>query len=476
VLTLATADGTPLQDAQIEVGGGMPGHGHGFPTKPRAERFLGNGEFLVEGLQFNMRGRWQITVALVGAAGVDRATLPFDLEDPAGGAAAPLAPDLALLRSLSLASLGPVPTDPSNRVSGNAAAADLGERLFFDPGLSANGKVSCGTCHRPAMFFTDGKRLAAGIDEGGRNAPSLLGVGYGQWFTWDGRRDSMWSHALTPLEHPKEMGTTRLEVARYMLGHAEHGPAYAAIFGEPPASLRAPDLPKRAGPYGGPEAKRAWETLPRPVQRVVDTAFANVGKVLEAYQRRLPLKPSRFDRYVAAKVAGDAAADSLLTADERAGLALFVDDSRTQCLRCHNGPLFTNFGFHNISTGSTEHPHYDLGRSIGLQAAVVDPFNCRGPFSDAPEVGGRRDCPALDFADTQHAGGVLRGAFKVPSLRNVAATGPYMHDGRFPTLEAVLAHYREPPDNGRHELAKLALDAAETGQLVAFLKTLTSER
>lgn len=474
VLAISTPDGRPVSATRVDVDGGMPDHGHGFPTRPRAERVLAPGELLVEGVKFNMQGKWQLSFRVLGPAGVDDATFTLQLTDAGGRGAVKGDAYVELVASLSIDALGPMPGDPSNRVSRDPGAVALGRALFFDPGLSRTGRIACASCHEPERFFTDGLAKAMGLEQSGRNAPTLVGSGYGKWFTWDGRRDSMWAQAVTPIESLGEMGSTRLEAVRYVLSHAEHGPAYEALFGAAPAALRDAGLPGRAGPFADAAAKAAWAALKPETQTAISAAYANIGKTMDAFQRELSPTPSRFDRYARALVGGGAAAaDKILTADERAGLRLFVDDSRTQCLRCHNGPLFTNFGFHNADTGSVTPPNYDLGRSIGVQAARVDPFNCLGPFSDAPPTG----CKELRFADTVHTGGRKRGAFKVPTLRNVGATGPYMHDGRFTTLLQVLAHYREPtpPETSRHELARTRLTDAEAGQIIAFLNTLTSD-
>ncbi|MCB9786919.1 MAG: FixH family protein [Deltaproteobacteria bacterium] len=474
VAHITTPEGQPVTPERVLVDGGMPAHGHGFPTRPRAERQLGGGDLLIEGVEFNMEGRWELTLAIVGPAGRDIVTFTFDLRDAAGGERPPEQADRQLLASLSLAALGPPPADPSNRMADDPRAVALGERLFHDPGLSRGGATACVACHQPALAFTDGRALAHGTGDAERNTPSLLGAGWHRWLTWDGRRDSLWSQALAPLESPVEMGGTRLEVVRYVLQHPEHGPAFAALFGPAPDALLAPDLPARAGPFGEPAERDAWMALAPATREATDRAFASIGKVLGAFQRTLRPTGSRFDRYVATALGrGEAAAAPILSPDERAGLALFVDPARTHCLRCHNGPLFTNEGFHNVATGSTEPPRYDLGRAVGIQAAIIDPFNCTGPHSDAPAEA----CRHLLLLDPRHAGGTLRGAFKVPTLRNVARTAPYMHDGRFATLEEVMDHYREPPppDAARHELPTLDLTDRESEQIVAFLRALTDE-
>ena len=128
--------------------------------------------------------------------------------------------------------------------------------------------------------------------------------------------------------------------------------------------------------------------------------------------------------------------------------------------------MFTNGGFHNIGTGNFSGEHLDFGRVFGLRAALMGEFNCLGKYSDAQPD----QCLELRFLN-KSAHVPLEGAFKVPGLRNVAETGPYMHDGRFDSLDAVLAYYREPPDPAlqTHELKPLALSDAELAALRAFL-------
>jgi len=148
-----------------------------------------------------------------------------------------------------------------------------------------------------------------------------------------------------------------------------------------------------------------------------------------------------------------------------------MDAGKTQCLQCHNGPTLSNGDFHNIGTGTFSGEHLDFGRVFGLQAVLIDEFNCLGPFSDARA----KDCTELRFLNKrQHV--PLEGSFKTPSLRNVAQTAPYFHDGSKATLEEVLAHYNMPPSKnqvGDHELKALGLTAKELEQLAAFLLTLS---
>jgi cytochrome c peroxidase len=372
----------------------------------------------------------------------------------------------ALLESLSLAALPPAPPAPSNRVADDPVAAELGHRLFFDPGLSRDGSVSCATCHEPERRFTDGRATSRGLADTARNSPTLVGAAWSPWQFWDGRRDSLWAQALAPLETRAEMGSTRVAVVRHVAQTPELSRLYARTFGEPP--LRdASRLPERAGPFGEADERDAWHRMPAPERDAVDRAFANVGKAIEAYERRLVPGPSRFDRYVETLRTGAAPAPAILDEEELRGLRLFVDAGRTLCLRCHNGPLLTNQSFHHVGTAQGE-PVPDFGRFLGIQAVLVDPFNCLGSFSDArPE-----QCRELRFLNKAHVGGE-QGKFKTPTLRGLPHTAPYLHDGRFATLEQVIEHYRDPPTNDpASEITPLEIDDAESRALVAFLASL----
>ncbi|HEU4428401.1 MAG TPA: cytochrome c peroxidase [Myxococcota bacterium] len=366
-----------------------------------------------------------------------------------------------------------VPPSPSNRVADDPRAASLGRRLFFDSGFAPNGDVACASCHRPERHFTDGKARSV-VEPAGRNAPTIVGAASGRWFYWDGRRDSLWAQALVPFEAPSEIGGSRLGIVRRVATDERYRASYEALFGPLP-DLASPaggaPLPEHAGPLGAAAVRKAWERIPRPKRDGVDRAFSNLGKAIEAYERTLQPGDSRFDRYVDAARAGRSReAASLLSAREIAGLRLFIDPARTQCLQCHNGPSFTNGGFHNLGTGSFRGPTLDFGRGLGLQAVLLDVFNCRGPFSDS----GERGCPELDFLQTDDHD--VAGSFKTPSLRDVEKTAPYMHDGRFATLRDVLRFYDAPPADAQpSELRPLGLRQREIDALEAFLRALSSE-
>lgn len=374
------------------------------------------------------------------------------------------------LQSLSLLSLGPPPANPSNRYAESADAVEFGEKLFFDPSLSGNGSLSCASCHEPDKAYTDGKTLAEGVERTARNTPTLFGVAYQNWFYWDGRRDTLWSQAMIPFEAPSEMASSRLAVVRRVLTSSEYLSLYRKVFGKPPG-FQWEELPDHASPLGASAKQNAWYRLPRNTQRQINEVFSNLGKTLEAFQRTLEPPETRFDRFVQAMIDGNVNnASELATAREIRGMKLFVDDQRAQCLRCHNGPMLSNGAFHNIGTGTFSGRNMDFGRVFGLQAVVIDEFNCLGEYSDADPD----QCEVLNHL-SQDPHQSLYGAFKTPTLRYLDQTGPYFHDGRFDSLAAVIDHYVDPPDSGRnglHELTPLDLSDKEQSALEAFLRML----
>ena len=350
------------------------------------------------------------------------------------------ATQIPLLESLTLQSLADPPADPGNRWGEDPAAAALGEKLFFDADLTGNG-ISCSSCHVPDRGFTDGRPTSKGLAVVRRNAPSLLDVAYRRWFFWDGRSDSLWSQALETLESPTEMGGSRGQIVRRVDGDPELSELY----------------------------REAFDATAR--EHEVEHAFANLGKALAAYQRRLRSEPTRFDAYVAAISAKEnARAAALLDDAEVEGLRLFI--GRSGCVSCHLGPFFSDGSFHNVGTGrDPETGAYDPGRAVGSQALLTGEFNCRSAQSDARDSA----CWHLDTATAAEVPSLQRGAFKTPGLRGLAATAPYMHDGRFASLAEVLAFYADPPDKAAipHELpGSPGLSPRDLRSLEAFLNTL----
>lgn len=371
--------------------------------------------------------------------------------------------EAALIVSLSLSALPPLPSDPSNAVADDERAARLGHRLFFDPRLSTNGAVSCATCHRPEASFTDGLPIAVGTGPGQSHTPGLVGIAYSPWYYWNGRRDSQWAQALTPLETHFEQGAGRVSIVRLLATDPLYADMYAEVFGRLPDPGR---LPESGSPLGNEQQLKNWQALDPELKVAVSSAFANAGKALAAYQRKLLPGKSRFDDYADA-VAEDGATrqSDLLSRDEIAGLGLFVGDA--QCINCHNGPLFTNHDFHNTGVLTAYGQLPSMGRYDGVRQARDDPFNCFGKFSDAAPD----ECAELRFARDDNT---LAGAHKTPTLRNVTITPPYMHAGQISTLSEVVEHYNEAPVSmlGHNEAKPLDLSRRELRQLEAFLHSL----
>lgn len=346
------------------------------------------------------------------------------------------AAELELIYSLS--PVGPVPPSPGNAVADDERAARLGQRLFFDQGLSRTGTIACATCHQPERYFTDGRERARGLGRLERHTPSVVGAAWFAFLNWDGSRDSIWAQALGPLEDPREMGLAREGVVR-RVGEAWRE-EYEALFGP------LPELGQRAE---------------------VERAFANVGKALEAYQRRLVPGESAFDRYVRALRAGDREGGGHLSPEARQGLRLFLGEG--QCVNCHHGPLLSNGQFHNLGLPRPDTGLVDEGRARGARRVKEDPFRCGGAYSDTER------CEELRYLEPSFPDFV--GAFRTPSLRNVARTAPYMHGGQLRTLEEVVAFYRSQPGQpavGHRDLLLARIPRAlATRPLVAFLESLS---
>jgi cytochrome c peroxidase len=347
--------------------------------------------------------------------------------------------ELAILASLSLDSLPPLPPDPSNAVADDPRAARLGHALFFERRMSANGGIACATCHQPIRHFTDGLPRGVAIGVSRRNTPSIVGTAYSPWQYWDGRKDSQWSQALSPLEDPNEHGSDRLRILSLIASEPAYRGAYEELFGGPPSLLDDAE---------------------------VDRAFANVGRAIAAYERLLMPGRSRFDDYARHVLdGGDPLEQPYLDSREIHGLKLFIGKAR--CIECHNGPLFTNNEFHNTGLLSPPGELPDRGRLDGVREVLADPFNCLGAMSDDPDG----DCPELRFVRT---GPELIGATRTPSLRNVSRTAPYQSRGQFATLDEVLDHYNRAPLAmiGHNEAEPLGLAGWEIDRLIAFLHAL----
>ena len=380
-------------------------------------------------------------------------------------------------RLLSHSPLPPLPPDPTNAVADDPRAARLGHFLFFDARLSGDGSRSCASCHVPEKSFADGLPVSEGAGAGTRNTPSLWNVAWQRWYFWDGRADSLWAQALKPLEHGSELASNRMRIARLATTDRELARAYERVFGPPPDLSDRARFPDDARPMSAtPDHAhaRAWAAMREEDRATVERVFANVGKAIAAFERRLVAADSPFDRWVAALRAGDEEAERAYPEAARRGAALFVGKAR--CRQCHAGPAFTDDEFHDVGVPprAGEQP-FDAGRHTGLAELLADPFNAAGALSDD-----RRGERAAELARLVRSNESW-GQFKTPSLRNVAASAPYMHQGQYATLERVLEHYSTMKDavggghHGETVLKPLELTPAEIDDLAAFLGSLTDE-
>lgn len=342
-----------------------------------------------------------------------------------------------------IAAHGPWPPrpspDPANRAERRLAAVAWGRELFFDPALSADGARSCASCHRPELAFQDGRAVAAGRGEGRRNTPSLLNVAQWRWFGWDGGHDSLWAASLAPLLEPSEMGRDTAGLA---------------------AALRA-----------WPGAAARWRSAFGTALPAGDEALAvGAAKALAAWQATLTSPRSAFDAFRDALLRGDRRAAARYPLAAQRGLRLFVGEGR--CSVCHAGALFSNGEFGDVGIPFFVPGGVDPGRHGGLQKLQASRMNRLGPHNDAGAADPRSVMTRHVWPQHRHF-----GEFRVPSLRGVVATAPYMHDGSLPTLEAVVRHYSELDEerlhaDGERILRPLRLSPAQAADLVAFLRSL----
>lgn len=378
--------------------------------------------------------------------------------------------DLRVLRRLWIESLPDTPPVNTNAVANNPDAARLGQHIFFDRRFSVSGQVACASCHKPEHYFTDGLETARGVGSVTRNAPTIVGASYHIWFFHDGRADSLWSQALGPLEHPLEHGGNRSQYAHLVYADKTLHQLYVKIFGAMPNLSNNDRFPVNAAPVKNNwTAANNWKKMNPEDRKAVTQVFVNIGKAIEAYERKLIPGPSKFDRYVEAAINKDKAKMKKLFSDkELAGLRTFM--GKGNCMLCHNGPMFTDVGFHNTATPPRDVKKYDFGRSKGVHQLKKSQFNCLGEYNDKKE----KQCDELKYLIIHKE--EIYAAFKTPSLRNVTKTAPYMHAGQYKTLPDVLKHYQSPPSTkvGMSDLLPVKLDDMDLDNLEAFLRTLDS--
>lgn len=331
--------------------------------------------------------------------------------------------------------------DPSNRVSGKRAAIAFGRLLFGSTLLSAGRERSCATCHIAAKGFGDGKPRSIGIARVDRNAPGLYNLRLNRWFGWGGKSDTLWAQSIHPILDAKELGATPALIARRIAGDRRFAAAYRTTFGHDPASTPS------------------------------ETVLVNVAKALAAFQETIVSGRTRFDAFRDALKKNHSAGIAAYPAAAKRGLKIFI--GKGKCNICHFGPNFTNGEFHNIGIGYfVARGRVDKGRYGGIETLKASPYNLLGPYNDDK----RRSTAGFTKRVRQHPANW--GAFRIPSLRNLVATTPYMHDGSKPTLSAAVRHYSELNEDRLHQtgeklLRTLKLNRREIADLVAFLNTLS---
>lgn len=359
-------------------------------------------------------------------------------------------PDFERLGALTVDDLPPSPT---NAWADDPEAAVLGRALFFDPRMSADGAVSCATCHDPAHAFADPKRVSTGSfgRVGARHAPSLLNVAFGEFQLWDGRADSLWAQPIKAIENPDEGDFTRTELAHFVA--AEYRAAYVAVFGPLPTLNHLPAIAR--------PGDATWDTMSASDRDAVNRIAANVGKAIEAYERELLCVDTAFDRFM---LRGDD-----LGPLAEAGAREFLERG-PGCADCHGGPNLSDGRFHNLGLDHGGAP--DPGRSEGIERLLSDEFNGAGRYSDDPEAGAAR------LADVALGRSDDLGAFKTPSLRGVAQRDRFGHLGHSTRLDDWIDDVYDRPARRRADfVGELSPDfprgRGDTETLVAFLRTLS---
>jgi cytochrome c peroxidase len=438
-LRFVVCDGTGIRsDAKVRVDADMPAHRHGMNYRASVSP-LGAGVYRAHGLMFHMPGRWRVIFDIEVGGRTQRATHEFEVNALL---------DFSADEVRRIVRHGPWPParalDAGNAVAGRGAAIAFGERLFFDARLSIDGAMSCALCHRPELAFADGRARSLGRQPLDRNSPSLWNAVHERWFGWDGAADSLWAQAIRPILHAHEMDANPAHVRATISGDAELTCRYRQAFGQAPGEDD-------------------------------EAVLVNASKAIGAFVGTLVSGRTAFDDFRDALARGGPRAATSYPLPAQRGARLFV--GRGRCHLCHVGPLFTNGEF-----GDTGLPFFvrpgvvDPGRHGGIAALQASEYNLLSPWSDA------RNDDALTVKTRQVASQHRNfGEFKVPSLRNVALTAPYMHDGQLATLADVVNHYSELNlerlhADGERILEPLHLNDSERADLIAFLDTLSDPR
>jgi len=410
--------------------------------------------------------------------------------------------DRAVIATLS--PLPELPNDTTNKYRDSADAALLGQKLFFEPRLSGPiqtgtpqegqlgaigeaGKIACRNCHMPESVWLYDVRsnnggsipnaTALGSAWMTRNVSSVVNTVFyihktgAHWRENDGFSDSEWFDAQSEPEGPPVQNGSRLQLAHVIFDHYRDG--YNRAFPDFPLNPALGNL-KRFPATGSPYTDKAnWDSLSAADKEIINRILVNYGKAIEAYLRKLVSRNAPFDRYVAGQ--GDA-----ISRDAKHGLKLFI--GKAGCVRCHNGPLFSDDDFHVIGLriDTALSPHADpneQGRTANqpliCDRTVADgDFNVNGHFSDDPATTRNGD-----FCSQK----IPAGLWRTKGLRQVAETAPYFRDGQAATLDDVINFYDRGGDpegtflGGPKQIQPLHLSNEEKRQLKEFLKTLTGD-
>jgi cytochrome c peroxidase len=420
----------------------------------------------------------------------------------------------------SLANLGDPPLDGSNKYLKNPAAIELGHQLYYDGDLSGVASwvdvlgnpvvshradkgaplgVSCATCHDPAHGGGDITSRPGNVSIGAGsydvNSQQTLNAAHYPLLYWNGRADSLWSQAAQVMESVVSMNGNRVAILRTVA--AKYAASYQAIFRDAagnPESL--PELP--ATLLAGKPGEPAFDNLPDVLRAAINRAYSNIAKAIGAYEWELTSRDSDFDKYVNGS-------RELLSPAAVRGLKLFI--GRASCIDCHRTPLLSDGAFHNIGVpqrgagvptvadcpagsakcdcatgkvvpGQSCLPWGAFSGLFKLTNATGSNLSLRrdGEFSDLDAASKLLVSASYQSAAIPAGGNI--GAWRTPSLRDVAITAPYMHDGVYTTLDEVVGHYDaggtdEAAGNKAAELSPLRLSARDRSDLVAFLLTLT---
>jgi cytochrome c peroxidase len=310
----------------------------------------------------------------------------------------------------------------------------LGEKLYFDKRLSADGTVSCATCHDPATAFASKDSIALGVKSqlGTRNAPTVLNARFSRSYFWDGRARTLEEQVKQPLLNPLEMGMENADalVAR-LSSIAEYRTKFRRVF------------------------RRKGITLD------------NIAKAIAAYERTLLSSNSPFDRFIR----GDKKA---FTAAQKNGWQLFK--GKAKCIDCHSfsssARFFTDFKFYNTGIAVRNQNFEELARR-----AVETTVSRRDATFNLSSLVHKPEFSELGrFLVTHQEKDIA--AFKTPTLRDVELTGPYMHNGSLKTLLDVVRFYNEGGQKNPNlddKMRTLNLNEKEMSDIVEFLRALTSD-